>query len=124
MTLIYTWKDAAGIEKTIYGEALVPGTGKYGVDAIGYITYTEERSGPIAKFQADAAAQNVLAHKITLGRSIKLEAVSALWLRPSHTVTIQLPTGEQERHLVQSVTFAPTEGRMTVTTRQPETLTS
>lgn len=120
--LTYTWKDAAGVEQVRYGEAYVPGTGTHGVDAIGWNVYSEDRPGPITKAQADLAAQTVLAYTITRGRGMRLDALAAYWLRPGMTATVQLPAGEQERHLVRAVTFNPGSGSMSVTTRQPETL--
>lgn len=121
--LRYVWKDTNDIERTIIGEAYVSSNGAHGVDAIGWLVYVQERSGPVTKFQADSSAAAVLAYKLTLGRTIQLEAIAAFWLRPGMTVTVQLPTGEQERHLVTSVSFTPLEGRMVIKTRQPENVT-
>lgn len=120
--LKYVWKDTAGDERTIYGEAYVPGTGKYGVSAIGWNTFVEERQGPITQAQANTAAQTVLKYKITRGHGIRLEAAAAYWIRPGMTVTIQLPLGNQERQLVRAVSFNPASGSMTITTRQPESV--
>lgn len=121
--LVYTWKDVAGVDQTIYGEAYVPGSTTYGVVATGWNTFVEEREGPITQAQANAAAQTVLRYKITRGHGIRLGAVAAYWIRPGMTVTIQLPLGEQERQLVRAVTFHPSSGTMTITTRQPESVT-
>jgi hypothetical protein len=120
--LIYTWKDAAGADQTLYGEAYVPGSGPFGVVATGYNTYVEERQGPVTQAQATAAAQTVLKYKITRGHGIRLGAVAAYWLRPGMTVTVQLPLGDQERQLIRAVTFNPVSGTMTITTRQPESV--
>lgn len=120
--LKYVWEDAAGNEQVIYGEAHVPGTAGYGVDAIGWNTFLEERQGPITQAQANSAARTVLTYKVTRGHGIRLQAVAAYWLRPSMTVTIQLPLGEQERQLIRAVTFHPPSGSMTITTRQPESV--
>ncbi|QCO98972.1 hypothetical protein FCN77_16280 [Arthrobacter sp. 24S4-2] len=120
--LTYTWKDGAGVDQTIYGEAYVPSTGTYGVDAIGWNTYVEDRQGPITQAQATAAAQTVLKYKITRGRGIRIQSLAAYWCRPGMTATIQLPTGDLERQIIRAVTFHPPSGSMSITTRQPETV--
>jgi hypothetical protein len=120
--LKYVWKNGSGEEQIIYGEAYVPGTLGYGVVGSGYNTYVEERQGPITQSQATSAAQSVLRYKVTRGHGIRLQAVAAYWLRPGMTVTIQLPLGEQERQLIRAVTFNPSSGSMTITTRQPESV--
>jgi hypothetical protein len=122
VTLIYKWTDAAKVDFTIYGEAYVPGSGAYGVTATGWNTYVEERQGPITQAQANAAAQTVLKYKVTRGRGIRITSAAAFWLRPGMTVTIQLPLGEQERQIIRAVTFNPSSGSMTITTRQPESV--
>jgi hypothetical protein len=121
--LKYVWKNGAGDEQVIYGEAHVPGSAGYGVDATGWNTFVEERQGPITQAQAKSAAQTVLRYKVTRGHGIRLQAVAAYWLRPGMTVTIQLPLGEQERQLIRTVTFHPPSGSMSITTRQPESVT-
>lgn len=120
--LKYTWKDVANVDQVIFGEAYVPGSGAYGVSVIGWNTYVEERQGPITQPQATAAAQTVLKYKITRGHGIRLGAAAAYWLRPGMTVTIQLPSGDQERQLIRAVSFNPKSGSMSITTRQPESV--
>lgn len=120
--LKYTWKDANNDEVTLFGTGITYGNGKHGIDTIGFNTYYEEREGPITQYAADITAQNVLKYKLSRGRGTRIDAVAAYWLRPGMTVTIQLPTGEQERHLVRAITFTPQTGSMSVTTRQPELL--
>lgn len=120
--LKYAWRDLADVDRIMYGTAQVTGTGQHGKDAIGLNTYFEERTGPVTQFAANAAAQTVLKYKLTRGRGTRIDAVAAYWLRPGQTVTIQLPTGDQERHIVRAVSFTPGSGSMTVTTRQPENI--
>ncbi|MBX9243410.1 hypothetical protein ICW40_01140 [Actinotalea ferrariae] len=67
-----------------------------------------------------AVAETLLRRVYSRGRGFTLTAVAAYWLRPGHTVTVQLPTGPQERHLVARVTFHLGTGRMTVVTRVPD----
>jgi len=66
-----------------------------------------------------AAAESVLKRVITRGRSWQVTALDAPWVLPGLTVTVQLPTGDQERHLVQRTARNLDAGLMTVTTRQP-----
>lgn len=122
VALRYSWTDDARNDYEVTGTAAVPGSGLLGVERIGRLTYFEERSGPVTQAQADAAAQTVLAYRITGGNGIRLEAVAAYWLRPGHTVTVQEPGQGQDRHLVRAVTFDPVAAVMTVETRKPETV--
>lgn len=69
------------------------------------------------------AARALLKRAISRGRSITVSATDALWIRPGHTVTVQLPTGPQERHLVVSTRRELDTGRMHVTTRLPDDIT-
>ena len=52
-------------------------------------------------------------------RSLTIQAPSAWWLRPGHTITVHLPDSDPERHLVAAVEHT-TGGVMTVTTRTPD----
>ncbi len=116
--LRYRWNDAANNEHIVYGRAVLT-TGPFSVDAVGFKAYFEEVPRPVGQAAADAAATTRLKNLSTRGRSITLTAAAAYWLRPGHTVSVQLPTGSAELHLVQSVSFRPSDGLMTVTTRQP-----
>ena len=69
------------------------------------------------------AAGALLKRTISRGRAITLTVVDALWVRPGHTVTVQLPTGPQERHLVVSTRRRLGTGLMEITTRLPDTVT-
>lgn len=119
VTLAYTWQDAAKVDQTVYGEAWIDG-GDFGTTATGVNGYFEEREGPITKAQANAAAQTILKYCFTRGRGFRMDAAAAYWLRAGMTVTVQLPLGEQERHIIRAVSFNPADGTMTITTRQPQ----
>lgn len=71
-----------------------------------------------------AAAASVLTRALSRGRGFTLTAPAAYWLRPGHTITAQLPTGPQERHLVSAVTFELGAGLMRATTRVPDDTTT
>lgn len=119
--LSYVWQDDARNEYTVHGTAAATGPGRVGGDRIGWLTYHEQRDGPVTQTQADAAAQTVLSYRLTRGNGYELTGVAAYWLRPGMTVTVQPKHGAQERHLVQAVTFDLIKGLMTVTTREPGT---
>jgi hypothetical protein len=119
--LTYKWEDGAGNDQILYGEAYVS-SGTYSTSTIGWNTYVEEREGPVTQAQATAAAQTVLKYKVTRGHGIRITSAAAYWVRPGMTVTIQLPQGDQERQLVRAVTFNPPSGTMSITTRQPESV--
>lgn len=118
--LKYTWTDAAKQDFQLFGLAEVPGAGRLGVERIGRLTYYEERPGPVTQAQATAAAQTVLSYRISQGAGYELNGMAAYWLRPGMTVTLRPEHGPQERQLVQSVSFKPLAGTMTVKTRPQE----
>ena len=120
--LEYRWKDAAGIERTVYGRAQVS-TGDYSVHRAGYKTFFQRYERPITQAQADAAAATRVRNLVTRGRSLSLTAAAAYWLRPGMTAAVTLPTGSAEPHIVQSITFQPSNGLMSLTTRQPLNVT-
>lgn len=116
-----------------YGNAVLL---RYRDDRIGYAVVTSGDLAPVngaplvtyeldrtrlsaSQESADSAAAAVLRRALSRGRSVTLDAVAALWLRPGATVAIQLPLGPLERALVARVSFYPRDGRMTLTTRQP-----
>lgn len=122
VVLRYRWNDAANTEHIVYGRAQVT-SGPYATAAVGHKVFFEEIPRPVNLAAANAAAAARARKLVTRGRSLTLTAAAAYWLRPGHTVLVTLPTGPTEKHLVQSVSFRPLEGLMTVTTRQPENVT-
>lgn len=70
-----------------------------------------------------ASARAILARLMRSARTTRVRAKSAWWVRPGDTVTLQLPTGSQERHIVAATTFDLTDGTMTVRTRLPDDAT-
>lgn len=121
--LRYRWRTAAGVEQQIVGTAQAL-TGPYAVGTAPLRIVQLERETPTTQAQANKAAAAVLARMLSRSRSYTLSAVAAYWLRPGHTVTVQLPTGAQARHLVSAVDFRPHAGTMTVDTRLPDTATT
>lgn len=123
INLIHTWRNEAG---TPFRQATrrYVNTGPYSVAAVGSRTITIERDTPITRPAILQAATGLLTRALTRGRGYRLTAPAAYWLRPGDTVTVQLPTGGQERHLVAAVTFSYPDGLMTVTTRLPENVTT
>jgi len=112
----YRWKTGT-TDHLIHGYARING-GPYAPEAAGRMGDSIERAGPITPAAANQAAAARLANLATRGRSLLIEAHAAYWLRPSNTITVQLPTGPPENVLVRSVTFAPLAGTMNITTRQ------
>ena len=114
----YSWYD--GEQRTARGWAEIA-TGPYSTTA------TDIRVKPVAidrkgsAADAQAAAENIVRRTVTRGRGLSIEFDHApWWVRPGHTVTVQLPTGEPARHLVRRVDFDIPSGRGHITTRQPE----
>lgn len=123
VTLKYMWKDSGGVDRVVFGNAVVS-SGAYAATAVGYNVFYEERKYPIASSAlANAAASNVLKSIVGRGHQMSITAHAAYWLRPGHTVTVQLPTGDQQRMLVRSVSFKPVSGTMSLNLNQPINVT-
>jgi hypothetical protein len=112
----HKWQTEAGNEKKRTGVAIASG---FNFSA-GRRMMTIDRDRPASAESAKKSADSILKRTLSRGRTFELEAHSAYWLRPGDTVTVTLPTGGQERHLVASVRFYVPEGRMFLTTRLPQ----
>lgn len=122
--LVYvSWPDPSDRNHTMsyLGRAWVSG-GPFSVTSVPIVSTFEER--PVKAYMpsttVDWVAGGILQRALTRGRNITLESVAAYWVRPAQTVTIQLPLGSQERHLVTAVTYKLNEGLMSITTRLPD----
>lgn len=111
-----------GVVSYVYGLARVT-AGPYSWANAGMRSLIVDRIGAPSLDAANAAAAALLQRVLARGRGYTLTAVSAWWIVPGATVTVQLPTGTQERHLVASVTHT-TGGTMTVVTRLPDTVST
>lgn len=118
----YAWKDDANVDHEIYGNAEVI-SGTFAVNAVGFNTYYEERDIPVTQAQATAVAVSTLKSRAARGHQMEMEAHAAYWLRPGHTVTVQLPVGDQQRLLVRQVSFNPVSGTMNLALTQPINVT-
>jgi hypothetical protein len=121
VTVLYRWYD--GEQRTAYGWAEIS-SGPYAVAQVGRKVkpVTIERKG--SNDQARASAQHIVQRAVTRGRSLSIELEHApYWVRPGHTVTVQLPTGAQQRHIVRRIDFDIPSGRAHIRTRQPEDVT-
>jgi hypothetical protein len=78
-----------------------------------------QKDTPISVAGIRASARNLLKRQISRGRAMSLMTPSPYWLRPGDTVTAQLPTGPQERHLVASTAFRFPSGECSIRTRLP-----
>lgn len=119
VVLDYRWRTAAGVESKIIGVS-AQASGPYAAGVENTVTYYERRTTSSTQATANAAAAAILARTVQRGRTFTLTAPSHYWLRPGHTVTVQLPLGPQERHIVQAVEFDLPTARMTLTTRRPD----
>lgn len=114
----YEWYD--GQQQSVFGYAEVT-SGPYAVAAIGrkQVRITIPRKGSAA--QARAAAAQMVRRAVSRGRQVSVEVDHApLWVRPGDTVTVELVTGRQVRHLVSRVDIDIPSGHGHITTRQPE----
>lgn len=125
VTIRYKWQElvaGAQVDRWTYGQQWVQG-GPYAPASSGWRVLVEDRPGHPSEAQADQAAANLLVRMLSRSRSLTIRSVSAWWLRAGHTVTVQLPTGAQERHLVVGVTFH-SDNTMTVVTRLPDAVST
>lgn len=118
VTLTYEWTDAAGASQSTGNYARVLPGSPFAPEQAGYKILTEVRDMPSTEAAAGKVAASILRRMLARARTYTIDAVPAWWLRPGHTVTVQLPLGDQERHLVAAVGFSP--GRMTIQTRLPD----
>lgn len=74
---------------------------------------------------AQVAAGAIVHRTMSRGREMNLELATApFWVRPGDTISVQLVTGPQERHLVTDIQFSlAATGTTNVTTRLPEDVT-
>lgn len=118
----YVWtKPSTGEEMRVFGTARIT-AGPYNVTDNTYKSLVEERDSPTTQFAANLAAETILARMVSRSRSVNLTAVAAWWVRPGHTVTVDLPASDEARHLVSSVVFDLSEMTMDLATRLPDTL--
>lgn len=118
VVVLHEWRDSAGVDQRAFGSASVT-SGPFRTGAVGWKSTVLKSDRPISFDTAKAMAVTKLENLVTRGRSLRLTAIAAYWLRPGHTITVQLPTGEPELYLIQSITFHPLSGLMDITTRQP-----
>lgn len=110
-------------EKVVVGTAAVTAGPYAPANAGGRRVFREERDVPTTQAAANGAAATLLGRRLAEGRTLDLEAITAWWLRPGHTVAVRLPSGGREAHLVVAVDANLTSGRMRVATRLPDATT-
>lgn len=120
--LIHQWTDNNGNPHRLATRAAIA-DGPMSVSVAGYHGVTVTRSTPTNQVNIRASAAALVRRAVTRGRGYRLTAPAMYWLRPGDTVTVELPTGGQERHLVVSVRFEYPQGLMHVSTRLPESVT-
>lgn len=120
--LIHEWTNAAGTRfRRATGRSVT--SGPLSITAAGRYMLSVTRDAPITTNGVRRAAESLVRRTVTRGRSYTLLAPAMYWVRPGRTVTVRLPTGAQERHLVSRVEFSYPAGLMTLTTRLPESVT-
>lgn len=116
--ILWEWENDGTAPNKRWGQAYVD-TGPYRPAVAGDRIHAEQRDGWMSATRATTTATTVLRRHLARARTYTLETVSAWWVRPGDTVTVQLPTGDQERHLVSRITHT-TGGAMRLTTRLPD----
>lgn len=105
--------------RPVFGSAHIK-TGPYSTAAAGRKVHFESRPGRISSNAAFAQAEALLRTLSASGNTYTLDAAAAYWLRPGMTVPVKTGRGPYERQLVQSVTFKPLEGLMSLETIKNE----
>lgn len=116
----YRWRTGAGADAQVIATAYVS-TGPYAVTGpAGRRILEVDRDAATTQAEANAVARAMLLRALSRAESLEVRAVAAYWLRPGHTVDVQLPRGGRRvRHLVSRVSFDPVDGTMTLRTRLP-----
>lgn len=118
--LRYRWRNAAGADQVVTSTAYVA-SGPYAISGdAGKRILLDDRAVPTTQAQANAAARAILGRQLSRSRSFTFTAIAAYWLRPGSTVSVTLPGGRPEAHLVSRIAFQPLAGTMTLTTRLPD----
>lgn len=105
--------------RPVFGSARIS-TGPYSIATAGRKVHYETRPGRISSGAAFAQAEALLRTLSASGNTYTLDAAAVYWLRPGMTVPIKTGRGPYERQLVQSVTFKPLEGLMSLETIKNE----
>lgn len=118
----HSWYDTE--PHTVHGWAEVT-SGPLSVAAVGRraLKVVRDYTGSTATARVSAAA--LVQRTVSRGRGLRIQVGAApYWVRPGSTVTVQLPTGSQERHLVTSIQFdLRASGTANIATRLPELVT-
>ena len=85
-----SWRDGTGTDRIVIASAWAT-SGDFAVATAGARWQLIERTSPTTQAAANAAAKHILTRTLSRGRGYTLTAVAAYWLRPGHTVTVQLP---------------------------------
>lgn len=118
-TVAFRSRGAGGVDYLTVGVAAIT-AGPYSPAQAGWCQLDEERQGRPSQAFADRVAATLLRRALSRSRGTQFTAVPHWWLRPGHTVTVQLPAGAQDRHLVTALSFDIAAASMTVTTRYPD----
>lgn len=95
-------------------------SGPYGYMTTGTRTYSRTVSGWANQGSANAAAAALFQTLFARGDTYSIQAAAAYWVRPGMTVPVKTGRGPYERQLVESVTFTPLNGLMTIDTIKNE----
>jgi hypothetical protein len=95
-------------------------SGPYSYFNVGLKEHRAEVRGWASQDSANAAARALLSTLSARGYSYNIQAAAAYWIRPGMTVPVKIGRAPYERQLVESVTFTPLNGLMTLDTIKNE----
>lgn len=122
VVITHIWEDALGVEHRRRNGAWVT-SGPYSITSAGLVSLEVRRSTPTSAASNQRAAEAMVRRSVSRGRSMSLVTPSPYWVRPGQTITAQLPTGPQERHLVAAASFRWPAGEASIRTRVPVDVT-
>jgi len=108
-----------GLGRPMIGRASVT-TGPYSFREVGMKAYSRTVTGYANALAADTAARAFLKTLSARGTTYTIQAAAAYWIRPGMIVPIKTGRGPYERQLVESVTYTPLNGLMTLDTIKNE----
>lgn len=106
VVVVYTWTDAANVQRTQYDVASVPGFSKVK-------TLTRENT----PYPGPGAAQQVLNRRIGVGRQQTVSAVSDYTATPTQALSLALPDADTQTGFLSAVTWRLPAAEMDVKSR-------
>ena len=117
--LIYEWTDTSDVRHRIAAIRDVT-SGPFAAQAGRIVTYRETRDVPTTLTAARNAAASQVRRRVNRGQFTDVSGPSAYWIRPTDTVTLDLPAGGNADLIVSRVAYELGAGRMSLALRRAQ----